>query len=106
MKEKIETEDLTEAQKWIAPCGINCYVCSAHNEGVITQHAEVVRDYLKGFGKMVPAFLEIFPIYKHYDHFKAILEDLAEGKCEGCRSGNPANAACKIYKDFIEIVEI
>jgi hypothetical protein len=91
-------DDEATARQWVAPCGINCYNCSSHARGLVTTLAQALQESLAGFETMLPAFAEIFPIYKDYDKFNAILADLAEEKCPGCRSGTPNNADCQIYR--------
>jgi len=52
---------------------------------------------MKGFASFAPFMAGFNPIYKEYSAFEAILNDLVDAKCEGCRSGHPLNAECGIF---------
>ena len=87
-----------DAQKWIAPCGLNCYTCSGSKNGIIAKHAKTVQKYMKGFASFAPFMAGFNPIYNDYAAFDAILNDLVNTKCEGCQSGHCINEECGIFK--------
>lgn len=80
----------------LAPCGLSCEKCFAHEGGNIRKYSLKLKEKLGNFEIYAKRF-EILvgdPIFKKYPDFKEMLEYFASENCKGCR-----NEYCKLFKN-------
>lgn len=79
----------------IAPCGLHCEKCFAHNQGSIQTLSKELQSALGNFDVYAERFAELInePTFKEYPSFKKMLAYFAEGSCQGCRKEQ-----CKLFK--------
>jgi hypothetical protein len=80
----------------LAPCGLVCYTCAAAKEGAIQAHAGALSRLLESFDRFAEQFSTYEPRLNKYPDFKEVLLLLAEGSCEGCRSGKCMYPDCYV----------
>ena len=78
------------------PCGLLCEKCFAYDKGQIKHHAEQLKNNLGSFDNYAKRFVTLLdePVFNKYNDFKELLNQFAEGTCQGCRKQE-----CHLFKD-------
>jgi hypothetical protein len=77
----------------LAPCGLNCRKCFAHEDGAIRKTSEELQRLLGSFDNYAERFSVFLPVFKNYPVFKDLLTHFTQADCRGCREGD-----CKFPK--------
>jgi hypothetical protein len=80
----------------IAPCGLSCWTCVTHSDGIVGELSRRLAAYLEGFETLAETFSKFVPAYKEYAAFSAVLGALGASSCAGCRSGKRMMTDCPI----------
>ena len=80
----------------LAPCGLSCWTCVAHADGVVGDLSRRLAEYLEGFDALAAQFASLVPAYTEYPAFAAVLDVLKGGACTGCRSGKRMMTECPV----------
>ena len=86
----------------LAPCGLSCRKCFANSEGDIALLSAQSQERLGSFGVYAERFSAFLPAFRDYRPFKELLSYLAQGHCDGCRSGTCLYPNCRVticYQD-------
>jgi len=80
----------------LAPCGLSCEKCFAHESGDIRKHSLNLKEKLGNFDIYAKRFETLLgdPIFKKYPDFKIMLDYFAAENCKGCRKEN-----CKLFEN-------
>jgi len=95
----VEYEDILDD---LAPCGLSCRKCFANTRGGIVVLSGRLQDRLGAFDVYAERFGAFLPAFEEYPSFKEVLAYLAQGHCEGCRSGTCLYPSCGVttcYQD-------
>jgi hypothetical protein len=89
----MDYETIKEA---LAPCGLSCEKCFAHQNGDIRLYSLKLKESLGNFDGYAKRFETMLdkPIFKNYLEFKEMLDYLASENCQGCR-----NEQCRLFKN-------
>lgn len=87
--------DRETVKEILAPCGLCCETCFAHERGEIRKHAESLQEKLGNFGIYAKRFETLVgdPVFETYPGFARMLAYLASGGCKGCRQEQ-----CRLFK--------
>lgn len=100
MKEN-DVEEYEQLKRILGPCGLNCINCIAFEGGRIQEKAENLKELLgENFSRYATLFAEIEPVFDNYHCFSELLDHLSEGRCTGCRNGEPLFNNCQV-KDCV-----
>ena len=71
----------------LAPCGLSCEKCFAHEQGAIRAAAGELQQRLGNFDIYAQRFRTLVgdPVFDRYPQFKEMLSYFARGTCGGCR---------------------
>jgi hypothetical protein len=88
--------DYEQIKEALAPCGLSCGKCFAHQDGDIRRYSLKLKESLGNFEGYAKRFETILdkPIFKKYPGFKEMLDYLASENCQGCR-----NEQCRLFKN-------
>lgn len=80
----------------IAPCGLNCQKCFAHEKGEICEYSRKLLEKLGNFDIYAQRFVQMIdePRFEKYPEFKSLLQYFASGSCRGCR-----NEQCRLFRN-------
>lgn len=84
-------EQILEA---LAPCGLSCEKCFAHENGEIRRYSRLLKEALGHFEAYATRFEVLLdnPIFSNYPEFKEMLDYFAQSNCRGCR-----HEQCKLF---------
>ena len=89
--------------KQLGACGLYCTGCIAFTDGPVCDHAQAIRDAMgPNFAAYAERFQHMHPAFRGYDGFAKLLGYLADGPCNGCRTGSCIYTACKVQHCVIE----
>lgn len=91
-----------EIRAVLAPCGLNCKKCISFHEGDIKRHSMRLKELLGSFDSYAERFSVVWPVFKHYQSFKELLNCFSEVECRGCRSGECRYPGCGVMKCHAE----
>jgi hypothetical protein len=80
----------------LAPCGLRCDTCLARRDGEIESLAGRLRAKFGGFMAYHERFAGMDPVFADYPAFERMLDHLAQGRCNGCRSGECLLKGCPV----------
>jgi len=80
----------------LAPCGLSCEKCFAHESGEIRKHSLKLQEKLGNFDLFAKRFETLLgnPIFKKYPDFKMMLDYFSAENCRGCRK-----ESCKLFEN-------
>lgn len=84
---------------YLAPCGLRCGDCLAHDQGAIGRLASELSERLGNFRAYAERFAGYDPAFADYPAFERMLTRLAAPTCPGCRASGPngcIHAACAV----------
>lgn len=90
------TASYAEILEHLAPCGLNCRKCYAHESGSIRAISDELQKALGAFGPYAERFSKAFPALLEYPAFERVLCHLAAGDCRGCRKDRCRFFECRV----------
>jgi len=90
--------DRNELLKFVAPCSLLCYTCTACKDGPVVESAKSLMLYLEGYNdyKEVTLPEQFRWMLSDLEIFMDKLESFASRNCNGCRAGPSASAGCVV----------
>lgn len=82
---QISKDKKNKLLKYVAPCSLLCYTCSAYCEGVICQASQQLVKYTEGMREFYAKHC-VNEIDNH-DAFIGEIKKYSNGLCKGCRNG-------------------
>lgn len=91
--------DYPEVVGQIAPCGLNCGTCCAHQGGPVQQSAKALADGLgTNFAVYAARFAAMNPVFENYAAFDELLQFFAGGSCGNCREKGCLFQDCQVTR--------
>ncbi len=85
----------------LAPCGLSCERCFAYRDGPIVRHARALKEEFGNFDVFAERFTKMnMPQFGNWKQFKALLDYLAVGYCQGCRRGQCIKPDCGVAECY------
>ena len=85
-----------QAVKDLAPCGNDCSRCAYYENSKIVLLSKELDKNLINFESMAEKTKDFMPIFNYYEQFSAILKQLSNGTCPGCRFSDKPACQCGI----------
>ncbi len=77
--------DYKEAKSRLGACGLDCSRCSDYDMGEIRELSARLVELLGNYRRLALMKERAIPAFAHYDEFHAVLKELSQGACSGCR---------------------
>jgi len=85
-----------QAVQDLAPCGSDCSRCAYYEKSKIVLLSKELNENLINFESMAEKTKNFMPIFNYYEQFSAILKQLSNGTCPGCRFSDKPACQCGI----------
>lgn len=89
-------DEMSEARRDLAPCGLSCARCLSFHEGPVRTHAAALLEALTNFERHAPRFAAFDPVFANYGQFREMAAWFAQGRCTGCHTGQCLHGGCRV----------